>query len=78
MRPTTQNIKEKQCYNKFNKDFKNSPHFKKSFKMKKRAGSGSRQRCEVRVLIVNRVIREDLLRRRNLDKDFIPVGSDMI
>ena len=46
--------------------------------MKKRAGSGSRQRCEVRVLIVNRVIREDLLRRRNLDKDFIPVGSDMI
>ena len=25
-RPKTQNIKQKQCCNKFNKDFKNGPH----------------------------------------------------
>ena len=28
------NIKQKQYYNKFNKDFKNSPHQKKIFKNK--------------------------------------------
>ena len=27
--PKNQNIKQKQCCNKFNKDFKNGPHFKK-------------------------------------------------
>ena len=27
-RPKNQNIKEKQCCNKFNKDFKNGPHQK--------------------------------------------------
>ena len=27
--PKNQNIKQKQCYNKFNKDFKNGPHQKK-------------------------------------------------
>ena len=30
-RPKTQNIKEKQYRNKFNKDFENGPHKKKSF-----------------------------------------------
>ena len=70
--------KTEQCYNKCNKDFKNSPHFKKSLKMKKRAGSGSRQGCEARMLIFNRVIGEDLLRRRKLDKDFTPRRTDMI
>ena len=30
--PKNQNIKQKQYYNKFNKDFKNCPHKKKIFK----------------------------------------------
>ena len=30
--PKNQNIKQKQYYNKFNKDFKNYPHQKKSLK----------------------------------------------
>ena len=30
--PKNQNIKQKQYCNKFNKDFKNGPHQKKSFK----------------------------------------------
>ena len=30
--PKNQNIKQKQYCNKFNKDFKNGPHFKKSLK----------------------------------------------
>ena len=30
LRPKNQNIKQMQCCNKFNKDFKNGPHQKKS------------------------------------------------
>ena len=30
-RPKSQNIKQKQYYNKFNKDFKNGPYEKKNF-----------------------------------------------
>ena len=32
--PKNQNIKQKQYYNKFNKDFKNGPHQKKKLKKK--------------------------------------------
>ena len=35
-RPKKQNIKQKQYCNKFNKDFKNGPHKKKSLKKKKK------------------------------------------
>ena len=34
--PKSQNIKQKQYCNKFNKDFKNSPHQKKKKKLKKK------------------------------------------
>ena len=34
--PQNQNIKQKQCYNKFNKDFRNDPHKKKKKNLKKK------------------------------------------
>ena len=36
LRPKNQNIEEKQCCNKFNKDFKNGPHQKKKILKKKK------------------------------------------
>ena len=50
LQPKDQNIKQKPYCNKFNKDFKNGPHFKKSEKSKINCGlehqwKGNRSGC---------------------------------